>query len=148
MSIAIVCRKKECIPLKSNTQIVGAWYAIVLWIVGFVWGMIVFMIPSLKNVPSIPYVSKFPSISFVLLPLYLVMLWYLARRYLASKHKKPAEGLKLGAVLALVTIVLDCLAYVFLLGSGDYFTFLSIWIAYAMFLLLPWFVGRRLEQGR
>jgi hypothetical protein len=134
--------------LKSNALAKGVWYAIVLWIVGFVWGMVVFMIPSLKNVPSIPHVSKLPAVSVVLFPLYLMMLWYLARRYLASTHGKAAEGLRLGIVLALVTIALDALVYVFLLGSGDYFAFLSIWIAYAMFLLVPWFVGRHLEQAR
>jgi len=134
--------------LKSNTLVTGVLYAIILWIVGFAWGMVVFIVPSLKNVPSIPYVSKLPAVSFVLLPLYLVMLWYLARRYLASMHAKETEGLKFGIVLVLVTIALDALVYVFLLGSGDYFAFLSIWIAYAMFLLVPWFVGRRLEQAR
>ena len=134
--------------LKSSTLVRGAWYALVLWIVGFVWGMFVFMNPSLKNVPSIPYVSKFPSISFVLLPLYLVMLWYLSRRYLASAHTKAAEGLKLGVVLVLVTVVLDALVYALLFVSGDYFAFLSIYVAYAMFVLVPWFVGRQLEQAR
>jgi hypothetical protein len=33
------------------------------------------------------------------------------------------------------------------LGSGDYFAFLSIWVAYAMLLLVPWFVGRHLEHA-
>jgi len=134
--------------LKSNRLITGVWYAIALWIVGFLWGMIIFMIPSLKNVPSIPHVSNLPTVSLILLPLYLVMLWYLARRYLASTQAKAAEGLKLGVVLVLVTILLDALGYAFLFRSGDYFAFLSIWIAYAMFVLVPWFVGRHLEQAR
>jgi len=133
--------------LKSNKLLTGASYAIVLWIVGFVWGMVVFMIPPLKDVPSIPHVSKLPVVSLVLLPLYLVMLWYFARRYLASTPAKPAEGLKFGVVLVLVTIVLDAFVYALLFGSGDYFAFLSIWIAYAMFVLVPWFVGRHLKQA-
>ena len=52
-----------------------------------------------------------------------------------------------GFVLVLVTLVLDTLVYVLLLGSGDYFTFLSIWVAYVMFVLVPWLVGRHLQQA-
>jgi hypothetical protein len=62
------------VSLKSNRLLKGIWYAVVLWLVGFVWGMIVFMVPLLKNVPSISHVSKLPAVSLVLLPLYLVML--------------------------------------------------------------------------
>jgi hypothetical protein len=133
------------VSLKSNRLVKGIWYAVVLWLVGFVWGMIVFMVPLLKNVPSISHVSKLPAVSLVLLPLYLVMLWYLAPRLPASAQAKTVEGLKFGIVLVLATMVLDTLVYVFLLGSGDYFAFLSIWVAYVMFLLVPWFVGRHLE---
>jgi hypothetical protein len=122
------------------------WYAIFLWLVGFVWGTIVFMVPLLKNVPSIPHVSKLPAISFVPLPAYLVMLFYLARRQLYSALAKAVEALKFGIVLVLVTIALDISVYVLLLGSGDYFAFLSIWVAYAMFLLVQPFVGRYLEH--
>jgi hypothetical protein len=132
--------------LHANRLVKEIWYAIVLWLVGFVWGMIVFMVPFLKNVPSIPYVSKLPAVSVVLLPLYLVMLWYLAPRLLASAQAKAGEGLRFGIVLFLVTLVLDSLVYVLLLGSGDYFAFLSIWVAYVMFLLFPWLVGRRAEH--
>jgi uncharacterized membrane protein len=132
--------------LDSRRLIRGIWYAIVLWLVGFVWGMIVFMVPVLKDVPSIPHVSKLPAVSLVLLPLYLVMLWYLAPRLLASAQAKAAGGLRFGIVLFLVTLVLDALVYVLLFGSGDYFAFLSIWVAYAMFVLVPWFAGRHLQR--
>ena len=127
--------------LKSSTLVRGIFYAIILWVVGFVWGVIVFMVPLLKNLPSIPLVSKFPAVSLVLLPLYLLILWHLTPRLLASSQAKTVEGIKFGIVLVLVTLVLDTLVYVFLLGSGDYFTFLSIWVANVMFILVPWFVG-------
>ena len=74
------------------------------------------------------------------------MLWYLTPRLLASSQAKTVEGLKFGIVLVLVTLVLDTSAYVLLLGSGDYFAFLSIWVAYVMFMLVPWFVGRHLQD--
>ena len=133
--------------LKSSTLVRGISYAIILWVVGFVWGVIVFMVPLLKNLPSIPLVSKFPAVSLVLLPLYLVILWYLTPRLLASLQAKTVEGLRFGIVLVLVTLVLDTLVYVLLLGSGDYFTFLSIWVAYVMFILVPWLVGRHLQHA-
>ena len=66
------------VSLKSNKAIEATWYAIVLWIVGFVWSMTVYMIPALKNMSSISHISKLPAVSVVLLSLYLVMLWYLA----------------------------------------------------------------------
>jgi hypothetical protein len=121
-------------------------YAVLLWIIGFIWGMIVFIAPSLKAVPSIAYVSKYPAISFVLLPVYLVLVYFLARRYLRSTKEKATEGLKLGIVILLVTIVLDALVYVALLGGGDYFAFLSIWVSYAMFVLVPWLVGLKTDS--
>lgn len=133
--------------LKSSTLVRGISYAIILWVVGFVWGVIVFTVPLLKSVPSIPLVSKFPAVSLVLLPLYLLILWYLTPRLLASSQAKTVEGLKFGIVLVLVTLVLDSLVYVLLLGSGDYFTFLSIWVAYVMFILVPWLVGRHLQHA-
>ena len=51
-------------------------------------------------------------------------------------------------MLVLVSIVLDTLVYVVLLGSVDYFAFLSIWIAYAMFVIVPWLLGRNLGQAQ
>ena len=106
--------------------------------------MVVFMAPLPKKVPSIPYVSKLPAVSAVLTPLYFVTLWYLASRLLASAQAKMVEALKFGIVPVLLTIVLGTLVYLLLLGSGDYFVFLSIWLAYVMFLLVPWLVGRHL----
>lgn len=87
---------------------------------------------------------KYPAISSVLLPLYLLLMWLLARRYLRSTDAKAIEGVKLGAVIFLVTIILDALVYVVLLGGADYFAYLSIWVAYALFVFVPWFVGRQL----
>lgn len=39
-------------------------FAILIWIIGFVWGSIVLMTPALRNVAPIPYVSRNPAISF------------------------------------------------------------------------------------
>ena len=37
-------------------------FAILIWIIGFVWGSVVFMTPPLKATPAIPYVSANPAI--------------------------------------------------------------------------------------
>jgi hypothetical protein len=58
------------------------WYAFLLWIVGFIWGIVVFTIPALKNVPSVPYLSKFPAVSATLIVAYLPMVFFLANSYL------------------------------------------------------------------
>jgi hypothetical protein len=119
-------------------------YAILIWIVGFVWGSIVFMTPALKRVPAIPYVSSNPAISFPILAIWPVLVWLLAQSYLKTMADKTREGLKLGLIFALVNFVLDLIVLVVLLRAGfGYFISLTVWLAYLMLLLLPWLVGRR-----
>ena len=121
-------------------------YAFVLWILGFIWGMIVFTVPNLKQISSITYVSKFPALSVVLIPAYTAILYCLASKHLKASENKPHEGLKFGLTLAVTNILLDILVYVILFGSADYFAYLSIWLAYALFLAIPWMVGCRLQS--
>ena len=121
-------------------------YAFVLWIIGFIWGMIVFAVPSLKQISSIVYVSKFPAVSVVLIPAYIVILYYLGSKHLKAFENRPHEWLKFGLTLAVANSLLDILVYVILFGSADYFTYLSIWLAYALFLAIPWMVGRRFQS--
>jgi len=54
------------------------------------------MVPTLKNLPSVPYVSKYPAISVVVLVVYLVLVFFLAKGYLKASDEKIAEGLKFG----------------------------------------------------
>jgi hypothetical protein len=39
-------------------------YALLIWLSGLIWGSVVFMTPALRNVAAIPYVSRYPAISF------------------------------------------------------------------------------------
>jgi len=126
----------------------AVWYSLLLWVLGFFWGVIVFMVPALKAVQSIPYFSKYPAISLVLLPAYFILVWFVARRYLNSATEKAMEGLKLGALIFVVNAILDAIVYLILLNSGDYFMFASILVAYAIFVFLPWAVGKRLASIR
>ena len=126
---------------KLRTKI-AVWYGVLLWIAGFVWGTIVFMTPTLKNLQSITYISKYPAISVPLTIFYLVMVFLLAKRCLKSTDRKASEGLKLGAIFFLLNILLDIIIYVALFQDWDYFSYISIWLAYAILAVVPWGTGR------
>ena len=122
-------------------------YALLLWITGFVWGSVVFMTPALKNVAGIPYVSRYPMISFPVLIIWLLMAYFLARSYLKLTTDKASEGLKLGSLFAVVNFILDLLVLVLLFKNGfTYFASLTVWLAYFILLTVPWFTGRSLAS--
>lgn len=121
-------------------------YAFLLWLIGFIWGTIVFMLPVLKNLSEIPYISKYPAVSAPLLAVYFIILFILARKYVEDTDKKAAEGLKFGAVIFIVNFILDILIYYIMFKSADYFAYVSIWFYYAMAVAVPRYTGRRLEK--
>ena len=119
-------------------------YAVLIWVVGFVWGSIVFMTPALKSVAAIPYVSKNPAISFPILIIWLVLTYVLAASYLKTVSDKRVEGLRLGLTFFALNFVLDLVVLVFLLKAGfGYFVSLTVWSGYLMLLIIPWLIGRR-----
>ena len=123
-------------------------FAVLIWIIGFVWGTVVFMTPALKNLSSIPYVSRYPLISFPLLLIFPFISYLFARNYLKTAPDKASEGLKLGITFAVVNFVLDLLVLVILFKAGFvYFAFLSIWVAYLLLILVPLWVGRSLTDA-
>ena len=122
-------------------------FAILIWIIGFVWGSIVFMTPALKSVPAIPYVSSNPAISFPILLIWVIVTYLLARNYMAGIRNRAAEGLKLGIVFSVVNFVLDLLVLVILLKTGaGYFASATVWLAYFILLLIPWLTGLSLQK--
>ena len=121
-------------------------HALLIWVVGFVWGMIVFMTPPLKNIPSVPFVSKFPAISLPLLLIYVFLVYFLSKRYLAGAVDKRAEAWKYGIALVVINIVLDTLIIVLLFKGHDYFSYLSIWIAYALLMFVPVVASRQVRS--
>ncbi|HEV7747555.1 MAG TPA: hypothetical protein VGO56_21330 [Pyrinomonadaceae bacterium] len=123
-------------------------YALLIWFTGFVWGMVVFMTPAMKEVPGIPYVSRYPLISFPVLVLWLLITPMLARIHLRSTSAKANEGFRLGVLFALVNFVLDLLVLVILFKSGPaYFASVTVWLAYLILLTVPWFTGRSLATA-
>jgi hypothetical protein len=122
-------------------------FAILLWLIGFVWGSVVFMSPALRSTPPIPFVSSNPWISFPILFAWLPISYFLARSYLRSAHGPGAEGRRLGLVFSIVNIALDLLVLVVLFKSGfQYFASLTVLAGYALLLLVPLAVGRALER--
>ena len=122
-------------------------YAVLLWVIGFVWGSVVFMTPALKTVAAIPYVSSNPAISFPILFIWLIVTYLLARSYLKAAGDKIAEGLKLGIMFSVMNVVLDLLVLVVLLKAGlSYFISLTVWLGYFMLFMIPWIVGRSLQR--
>jgi hypothetical protein len=132
-------------PYRFRTAI---WYAFSLWIIGFIWGIIVFTIPALKNGPTLRYISKYPAISGSLIVLYFITTIMLSKNFLRLTSNKAREGLKLGATFFLLNIGLDILVYVILFASSDYFSYISIWFVYAIFIVVPWISGRIFEESR
>jgi len=123
-------------------------YAVLIWVVGFVWGSIVFMNASMHAAP-IPYVSSNPAISFPILVIWFVLTYVLARNFLKNSTSPEPHGRKLGLIFAEVNFVLDVIVLVILLKSGiGYFAALSIWFAYTMLFMMPWLIGRSLAKAR
>ena len=115
--------------------------AIAVWLLGFVWGSVVFMTPPLKNVSPIPFVSSNPAISFPILIVWIPTAYFLTRLYLRGTERTRREALKFGGVLAGVNVVLDLLVLVLALGAGfGYFVSLTVWLGYALLFLVPVFV--------
>jgi hypothetical protein len=122
-------------------------YAVMLWLIGFIWGSVVFMTPTLKSIRPIPYLSSNPAISFPILIIWLIVTYLLAKNYLKAADDTVAEGLRLGLTLSVVNVVLDLLVLVLLLKAPlTYFISLTVWLGYFMLLMIPWIVGRSLQR--
>ena len=123
-------------------------FAILIWIIGFVWGSIVFMTPPLKATPAIPYISANPAISFPILLVWIPVTYLFARVCLWRNRNSIAEGLRVGIVFAAINFILDLLMLVMLLKAGvGYFASLTVWLGYLILLIIPWLTGRSLQKS-
>ena len=119
-------------------------YAILIWVIGFVWGSVVFMTPALKKVSPIPYISSNPAISFPILILWILVAYLLSTSYLRGVGNRAAEGLKLGIIFSATNILLDLVVIVIALRAGfGYFVSLTVWLGYFILLVIPAIVGRQ-----
>lgn len=115
-----------------------------IWIVGFLWGMVVFMTPVLKELPPLPLFSRYPAISFPLLVVFPLLAYWCAPKSVTN----PAVGAALppvGFIYAGINALLDVLFLVGVFKSGwSYFSFLSVWVAYALLVVAAQLSLRRL----
>src|ERR1044071_5132131 len=93
-------------------------FAILIWIIGFVWGSFVFMTPALRSTRAIPYISSNPAISFPILLVWIIVAYFLARVHLARSQNPTAAGVHLGFIFAGMNLALDLMVLVFLLKAG------------------------------
>jgi hypothetical protein len=123
-------------------------YGVVIWVVGFIWGSIVFMTPSLKSVRPIPFFSSNPVISFPIIAVWLPLTYLLARNFLKDSKNPEAHGIKLGVVFSEVNFVLDIIVIIILLRAGiGYFAAASIWLGYTILFVIAWLTGRSLAKA-
>jgi hypothetical protein len=121
--------------------------AVFIWLVGFIWGMVVFMVPVLKEIQPIPYVSRYPAISFPLLVVFAVLAYLFAGMRLANHERKGAAGFRLGLTFFLVNFLLDHFVLVAAFDAGrQYYASLTVWTAYAILVIVPWTTGCRMER--
>ena len=121
-------------------------YGFVIWSIGFIWGSVVFMVPQLKDIPPIAYVSKYPAISFPLLIAYPFLASLYTRNYLKAVGSKAGEGLRLGIAIGLVNIILDVLVLVLAFKNGlSYFASLTVLLCYAIIVVIPAGVGKTFQ---
>jgi hypothetical protein len=107
-------------------------FGVVIWLAGFVWGTVVFMTPALKGIPSIPWVSRYPAISFPLLLLFPLLAYWFAPKCAASGVAERGVP-PIGWIFASVNLLLDALVLVGAFKSGwEHFAFASVWLAYAL----------------
>jgi hypothetical protein len=115
---------------------------------GFAWGSIVFMMPALKSVKPIPYISSNPAISFPILIVWVPLSYLLAKSCLQASREAGVAGLKLGLMFSLVNLILDSIVLVLLLKAGfAYFISLTVWLGYVLLLIIPWLTGRSMQTN-
>jgi hypothetical protein len=118
-------------------------YGLLLWVIGFIWSVIVYMIPMLRNIHSIFHLAKFPAISVPLLICYAVLLFYLSKRYFREINANFIEGFWLAVIILVLNLVLDFLVYFIFFAARDYFSYLSIWLCYFLFMFIPIFYAEK-----
>ncbi len=117
-------------------------FSLAVWIIGFIWGSIIFMTP-LNDLSPIPYISSSPAISFPLLIIMPLASYLLAKPYLKNTEDKLKEGIRFGVTIFVVNIILDLLVIVALFAGGAaYFASLTVWLGYAAIGAAPYFAGR------
>lgn len=133
--------------LPSGPVTTASW-GLAFWLVGMVAGGIVFAFPRLKGAPPVPGLSANLWITLMILATWIPTTFFLARSHLAGAADPAIEGLRFGALLCLVNILLDLAIVVRVMGTGGaFYRYLGPWLAYASLVAIPALVGRALAKG-
>ena len=109
-----------------------------IWLIGFIWGSVVFMTPVLKDVPSIAHISRYPAISFPLVIAFAGLAWVLAGRFFVRYGVGAATTGLYGPTLAWVNAGLDFVVLAIVFGNGlSFYDSLTLWLAYAVLYIVP-----------
>ncbi|WP_305065333.1 hypothetical protein [Methanococcoides sp.] len=117
-----------------------------IWIIGFIWGCIVFSTPALSAIPSIEYISKMPAITLLLFVVLPILAIYFTKAYLKDTKDKAEEAKLLGITFLMTNLALDLAMYLTIYDK-DYYSYLSIWIYYALLLGIPYYIGKRIQAS-
>lgn len=120
-------------------------YSFLIWAIGFAWGTVVFMTPTLSEITTIEHISKMPAITIPLLIAYLLLIPYISKRHLENAVDKIAEATALGVIFLAINALLDLVMYLTIYDQ-DYYAYLSIWFSYALLLILPPYTGKRMPN--
>lgn len=123
-------------------------YGAVIWLVGFLAGMLALAIPPLRELPPVPGMTPNPAISLFAIGAWLAVWPILSRRHLARTSAPRIEGRRLGIYAAIANIALDYLVIVVAFQGGlAFFRSVGIWLGYSALVAIPIIVGRRLQEG-
>jgi hypothetical protein len=118
-------------------------YALMMLGAGFIWGAVAANVPAFRDARGIPFLANNWAIAVPVFMLWVSLSYIFARRYLQTWGGGPAEGLRLGAMFALAGLLFDAVVVAGIIGQGvKHFKQPILWIAYALVLLIPWFVAR------
>lgn len=125
------------------------WYAFIIWLSGFIWGTVVFMIPFLAEVRPVPYISSNLAISIPIIIIWIFLSSKLTRSYFKHTLNVDNEALKLGLVFFVINAMLDLLVIVIAFGNGlQFYLSLTVWLAYAILIIIPLKVGSGIAGSR
>jgi len=124
-------------------------YSIVLWMVGIIWGSIVFMVPSWKDVAEVPYISQNPVMSIPNLIFYLILIYFFSKSYLKGIEDKKSGAGKFALTMFVVNLILDNLFIILFAGDWpNYLATLSVVFAYLMMIIIPMHAAERLQRKK
>ena len=123
-------------------------FAFMVWLTGFLWGVVVYSIPILKNIKPIEFISSNLFISIPIIIIWIVLVNKLTKKYIAGKQNIESEVVKFGLYLFMVCFLLDLFVLVIGFNVGfHFFLSLCVWIAYATLIIIPLYTAKSIKPS-